>query len=129
MKALKKKKKKSPTHYRKLCVKSAKDEAKIRDNHICQKCGKRVEGQNAHGSHILNEGAYPLMSAEKYNILTFCYYCHINWWHKNPLEASVWFNDKWPGRYDELREMDKEKRTHVVNWEKRWAEIKSLSTT
>ena len=117
-------KKKSPTYYRKKCVGHAKQEAKKRDKYICQKCHKKVEGQNAHGSHILPEGAYPLMSAEKENILCFCYHCHINWWHKSPLEATEWFNEKWPGRYQELRKQADEKLKHIVNWEQEWNEIK-----
>ena len=124
---MKKPKKKSPTYYRKKCVAQAKVEAKKRDDYTCQKCGKKVEGMNAHGSHILNEGSYPLMSAEVKNLITMCYYCHINWWHKNPFEAVAWFDNKWPGRYQELREMAEEKKTHVVNWPKRWEEIRQLT--
>src|SRR3990167_2683787 len=120
----KKLKKRSSTFYRKKCVNKAKQEAKERDKFICQKCGKKVEGQNAHGSHILPEGAYPLMSAEPNNILCFCYHCHINWWHKSPLEATEWFNEKWPGRYQEQRKQADEKLKHIVNWEQEWNEIK-----
>lgn len=114
----------SPTHYRKLCVDRAKLEAKQRDKFICQKCGKKVEGQNAHGSHILNEGAYPLMSAEVCNLLTMCYFCHINWWHKSPHDATDWFNEKWPGRIQELRAMNEEKKKHLIDWKSRWEENK-----
>lgn len=117
-------KKKSPTWYRKKCVDKAKQKAKERDKYICQKCGKKVEGQNAHGSHILPEGAYPLMSAEVDNLITMCYYDHINWWHKSPHEASAWFDKKWPGRYQELRALAEEKRKHIVNWEGEWNRIK-----
>mgnify|MGYP001578073497 CR=1 FL=1 len=117
-------KKKTPTWYRKKCVNHAKKEAKKRDNYTCQKSGVKVEGKNAHGSHILPEGAYPLMSAEPYNIITLSYKEHINWWHKNPLEASAWFENKWPGRYKELRAMAEEKRKHIVNWESVWKGIK-----
>ena len=117
-------KKKSPTWYRKKCVANAKLEAKKRDKGICQRCSKKVEGANAHGSHILNEGSYPLMSAEPYNIILLCYYDHINWWHKSPLDASKWFNEKWPGRYKELWEMAEEKKKHVVNWKLKYEELK-----
>jgi hypothetical protein len=115
-------KKKSPTYWRKKCVDDAKLKAKIRDKWCCQKCGKKVEGQNAHGSHILNEGAYPLMSAEKDNILCMCYHCHIQWWHKCPHDASEWFDKKWPGRIKILRAMNEEKKKHLINWEQRWKE-------
>ena len=118
----KKLRKKSPTFYRKRCVKWAKDEAKERDGWRCQKCGKKVEGMNAHGSHIYNEGTYRSMSADTDNILTFCYHCHIYWWHRSPLDASAWFNAKYP----ELR-ITLLLRSQVlkgVNWEKRYEEIK-----
>ena len=27
-----------------------------------------------------------------------CYKCHMQWWHKNPLEASEWFKANFPAR-------------------------------
>src|SRR3990167_850987 len=122
-KVKKKPKKRSPTYYRKLCVVQAKLEAKKKANYICERCGVKVEGANAHGSHILPEGAYPLMSAEVKNILCLCYRCHILFWHKNPHEATEFFNNKWPGRYQELRNMADEKKKHIVNWELKWNQI------
>jgi len=117
---MKKKKKKSPTWYRKKCVKLAKDGAKARDKYICQKCGKKVEGQNAHGSHIYNEGTYTSMSADPDNILCFCYYCHINWWHKSPIDASEWFKNKYPELAEKLKLQARI--TRVINWELRYKE-------
>ena len=124
-KVKRKPKKKSPTHYRKLCVARAKIEAKERDKGICQRCGKKVEGANAHGSHILNEGTYPLMSAEVYNIILLCYYDHINWWHKNPLEASEWFREKYPELYQTLKLRSQESK--IINWEKKYYEMKEVN--
>lgn len=135
----KKIKKKSSTFYRKKCVTWAKLEARKRDGDICQHCGKsKASGWVIHGSHILPEGAYPLMSSEPYNIIALCAICHMggysSWgigiakvpsWHGDPMYFSGWFEKKWPGRYKELREMAEEKRTHVVNWEARWNEIKN----
>ena len=118
MRLLKKIRLKSPTWYRKKCVNKAKLEAKERDNWTCQKCGKPVEGKNAHGSHIYNEGTYKSMSADVDNILTMCYYDHINWWHKNPLEASEWFKTKYPELYKTLRE--RARKTQIINWQKRY---------
>ena len=123
MKKPRKIKKKSHTWFRKKCVADAKQKAKIRDKYICQKCGKKVEGMNAHGSHIYNEGTYRSMSADPDNILTFCYYCHINWWHKNPLEASDWFKKKFPELYKILRKRSQV--IQVINWEQRWEVIKT----
>ena len=119
----KKPKKHSPTYYRKKCVSWAKLEAKKRDNFVCVRCGKKVEGMNAHGGHIYNEGTYRSMSADVDNILTMCYYDHINWWHKNPIEASAWFKEKYPELAKTLKRRTWEK--PVINWEARWNEINS----
>jgi hypothetical protein len=62
------------------------------------------------------------MSADPENIFCLCYSCHINWWHKSPLDASEWFKKKFPERYKSLRL--KSRLNKVVNWEKRWEEIK-----
>ena len=74
---------------------------KIRDNYTCQKCGKKVRGRNCHASHIVPKTRYAL----RWNIVNLkvlCYHCHINWWHKNPLEAQQWFKEKFPERYKYL---------------------------
>jgi len=34
-----------------------------------------------------------------------CYHCHINWWHKNPIEAGKWFESKFPERLKELERL------------------------
>lgn len=115
------KKGKSQTWYRKKCVEIAKKNVKERDNYICQKCGKKVEGMNAHGSHIYNEGTYRGMSADEDNILTMCYYCHINWWHKNPLEASEWIKGKYPELVKKLKE--RSNKTLKTNWELKYQEL------
>ena len=136
IKALNKKpKNKPPTWYRKKCVNQAKLEARKRDNDTCQFCGMRYPQVAIHGSHILPEGAYPLMSAEPYNIIALCAVHHLSGanprmgsrepsWHGDPIFFADWFNNKWPGRYQKLQKMNEEKRTHVVNWEKTWNSLK-----
>lgn len=32
-----------------------------------------------------------------------CYHCHLNWWHKNPMEAAEWFANKFPDRWEYLQ--------------------------
>ena len=118
-------KEKSNTWWRKECVKIAKRTAKERDGYICQHCEKKVAGKNAHGSHIYNEGQYKSMSADPENILCMCYYCHINWWHKNPLEASEWFREKYPELYQTLKLRSQESK--IINWEKKYYEMKEVN--
>lgn len=43
------------------------------------------------------------------NIITLCWFkCHLNWWHKNPIEAAEWFKQKYPDRYKRLKELSKQ---------------------
>lgn len=64
----------------------------------CLKCGSLSALQC---SHVVPR-TYLSIRWDLSNAITLCYRCHIHWWHKHPLEASRWFEDKWPGRYNEL---------------------------
>lgn len=75
---------------------------KKRDNYKCQKCGVHVEGSNAHGSHVIPVSAGNQFRFDPLNIKTLCYHHHINWWHKNPIEAAEWFREKFPDRHEYL---------------------------
>jgi 5-methylcytosine-specific restriction endonuclease McrA len=105
--------------YRKKCVDWAKNEAKKRDNYICQHCGKKItDMHDAHGSHIYPEGTYTSMSADVDNIICLCFHCHIYWWHKHPIEAGDWFKKRFPELHKTLK-----KRSQVIqtiNWKKRY---------
>lgn len=133
---MRKKSKKSATWYRKKCVTQAKLEARKRDKDTCQYCGASYPNVAIHGSHILPEGAYPLMSDEPYNIIALCAVHHLAGanprmgsttpsWHGDPLLFAKWFEEKWPGRYKELRDMSNEKLKHLVNWQQRWEDTKT----
>jgi 5-methylcytosine-specific restriction endonuclease McrA len=41
-------------------------------------------------SHIYPKGRYRRMEFEPENVKALCYACHLNWWHKNPIEAHEW---------------------------------------
>jgi len=96
---------KTQTWWRKKCVFIAKRLAKERDNYTCQKCGKKPD--KIDGSHVYPEGTYHGMSAEVDNIKALCSFCHLYWWHKNPLEARDWFEMKFPDRYNRLKQMSR----------------------
>lgn len=96
-------KKKTSSWYRKKCVERAKAAAKERDCYQCQKCGKRPD--KVDGSHVYPEGTYHSLSANVDNIKALCSYCHLYWWHKNPLEARDWFAKKFPDRYRKLKKL------------------------
>jgi 5-methylcytosine-specific restriction endonuclease McrA len=79
-----------------------KDFVKKRDKNICQRCGKYVEGSDCHGSHVIPVSAGNQFRFDPINIKVLCYHCHLNWFHKNPLEAAKWFREKFPDRYEYL---------------------------
>lgn len=83
-------------------VDMAKKIAKIRDWYTCQRCGNK---ENIHWSHVINEAADHRLSTYEYNIKALCYNCHLNFWHKNPCEAHIWFEGKFPGRYEALNKL------------------------
>ena len=83
----------------------AKRLAKQRDEYTCQKCGQKVEGSNAHGSHVVPVSAGQTLRWDLENIDCMCMHCHIYWWHKNPLESSAWFREKFTERYEYLESM------------------------
>lgn len=53
----------------------------------CLHCGKT---ENLQCSHIVGRLNHHLRY-DPQNAITLCYACHIHFWHKEPLEASVWF--------------------------------------
>lgn len=81
----------------------AKGFAKERDGYICQKCGEQVKGSNAHGSHVIPVSAGNALRWDLINIKCLSYHNHLNWWHKNPIEAAEWFKGKFPERWEYLK--------------------------
>lgn len=67
-------------------------------------------GGNLQTSHILPKGQYKNLQWEPLNCLPMCYRHHLNWWHKNPIEAKDWFADTFPARYVWLQEHKNEVR-------------------
>lgn len=66
---------------------------------FCERCqGNKV----LQGAHIFPKGTYKRMRWMFLNLLILCEACHIFWWHKNPLDAKRWFDEKFPGRYEQL---------------------------
>jgi len=92
---------------RKLLIKKldkvVKDIIKQRDNYTCQHCGKYLEKSNCHASHVIPVSAGHRLRWDKQNLKTMCYHCHLNWWHKNPVEAGEWFMSKFPDRWEYLQ--------------------------
>ena len=116
------------TWYLKKLVEKAKRCVKERDNWTCQRCGKVVEGANCHASHILNVGAYKSLELDPSNMKVLCGMpCHLSWWHKNPLEAAEWFNEKFPDRYFYLKEIAKKKLKYQLSSWLNYTKIQKLT--
>lgn len=30
------------------------------------------------------------------NLKALCFFCHLHWWHKNPIEAGDWYKKAYP---------------------------------
>lgn len=76
----------------------SKEVVRKRDGNTCQYCLKFCEGSNRHVSHVIPVSAGMKLRWDPLNMKIMCYHHHINWWHKNPVEASAWFAEKFPDR-------------------------------
>ena len=78
-----------------------------RDGYICQKCkenGNDMFNQRNHAAHVFSRGN---MSTrwDLENGITLCYYHHIHWCHRQPLEFARWCKQRFgEKKYKELEE-------------------------
>lgn len=82
---------------------AVKAKVRERDHSICQRCGKYVEGSNCHISHVIPVSGGNKLRWDMNNMKVLCYHDHINWWHKNPMEAAKWFEERFPERWAYLQ--------------------------
>jgi len=72
-----------------------------RDGERCLHCNKTERLQM---SHIYPKGRYRRMEFDPDNLKLLCYYCHLQWWHKNPIESHEWLQTVIPKkRLDRLK--------------------------
>jgi len=76
---------------------------KRRDGYTCQRCLREVEGSNCHVSHVIPKSKGNALRYDDQNLKVLCFFCHLQWWHKNPLEAGEWFKEKFPLRWEYLQ--------------------------
>jgi len=103
--ASKRVKKPNKTLLKKKLEKLVKDYVKKRDDYTCQHCGKVVEGANCHASHVIPVSRSGYLQFDPLNMKVLDYHCHINWWHKHPVEAGKWFTDTFPERWEYLNNL------------------------
>ncbi len=72
---------------------------RIRDDNRCQRCHKPVEKSNAHCSHVIPKSRGDTLRWDLINLKLLCFHCHINKWHKDPMEAYEWFAKAFPARW------------------------------
>jgi hypothetical protein len=79
---------------------------KKRDGNQCWHCKKVYDNKSAiHCSHILPKGEYPNYAFQSWNLKTLCMHCHLQWWHKNPIAATIWFQSEYPVQHAKAVEM------------------------
>lgn len=81
--------------------------SRARDRNQCVWCGSRLKLNTAHVIPKRNKHA---LRWDMLNVMQLCYRCHLERWHKDPLEAAAWFRSEYPDRAGYLearRGMDK----------------------
>ena len=66
---------------------------RARDKH-CQKCGAKA----SQAAHIFSRSNHGLRY-DLQNGIGMCYYCHLYWAHRSPVEFTLWVQKKWPERW------------------------------
>lgn len=94
--------------------KLVKDWVKRRDENICQYCGVYCEGSNCHASHVIPVSHGQHLRFDPLNLKVLDYHHHLNFWHKNPVEAGEWFKKKFPERWKYL-EKEKQVMTKLTD--------------
>lgn len=90
---------------RKELLLRAKKVVYARDKDICQHCDKKCIWSDRHASHVIPVSATGRLALYPLNMKVLCYHCHLNWRHKNPIEAGRWFERKFPDRVKELERL------------------------
>lgn len=79
----------------------ASQQARQRDSYICKRCG--VVHKAVHAAHIFSRSNLATRW-DLENIITLCYFCHIMWSHRQPLEFAEWIKEKiGVKKYNKLR--------------------------
>lgn len=115
-----KKKRKVKTPLQKMhekCWAMAKKVVAVRDHYQCQHCFKRAEGANGHTSHVLPKSVGNGIRYDLLNLKLLCYHCHLNFWHKNPVEAGEWFRKTFPDRWEYLEGIERRRSYKVEDLE------------
>ena len=106
--------------------KLSKDVVRKRDGNVCQHCFKLAESTNRHVSHVIPVSAGNKLRWDVANMKIMCYHCHINWWHKNPVESGEWFKETFPDRWEYLQNNRGIAKFSIQDLEDKMIELKAL---
>ena len=96
MKSQKTKRKKSRV---KIADELWRDCIKARADYRCERCGST---KNLHSHHVVPRTDYSLRY-DLDNGVCLCHRCHFYWAHKDSLDFTNWFENKYPIIYDYLQ--------------------------
>jgi hypothetical protein len=71
-----------------------------RDDSMCVRCNKK----SVQWAHVYSRRDLRIRW-EADNALSLCGGCHMFWWHKNTVDAGLWFANNFPERYRRLQQM------------------------
>lgn len=54
-----------------------------------------------------------------------CYHCHLHWWHKNPVEAGLWFQKTYPERWAYLESQPRLAKFSIPDLEDKVTDLQS----
>ena len=77
----------------------------------CLRCGATT---NLQASHTIPVSHGNRLRYDEKNLITLCYHCHLNWWHKNPIESGLWFKSKFPEEYAYLESVKHEHKKFTI---------------
>jgi hypothetical protein len=99
---------------------------KKRDKNRCVYCNKYITGVSAHISHVKGRRLKSLRW-DMNNVKLLCQRHHIYWWHREPMEAWQWFQEKYPIRADYiLRNKNKVVKYSVTDLEDKLEELNNV---
>lgn len=85
----------------KLLDAEAKAVVNTRDGNRCLRCGRGKPEVQIHWAHVFSCSTHSIRWDPE-NAMTLCSGCHRFWWHKEPAEATRWFEGLFPGRIERL---------------------------
>ena len=85
---------------------------KVRSRGYCEMCKKELEPKSLDAAHIIPRNLSKHLWCDESNLMSLCYYCHIQIWHKYPHKAIEWFDREYPDKYRVLLN-EKEKKVKI----------------